>query len=228
MLADALSPNGLLLRGFVNFTPDEPAPEYAAGRPARSLVLVGNGGGSLWRPFSTWFTEQPSGLADPLDTWSKQVIGVVAETFDLRAVFPSDRPWLPFQQWASRAEGLKASPLGILMHPEYGLWHAYRGALLCDRELPVPAVEKQIHLCDACDWKPCLNTCPADAIFDGEFKSGACRDHVGGSQGSLCRETGCAARNSCPCDRYRYPAAQQVFHLQAFLGGPFGRDQKKL
>ncbi len=28
------------------------------------------------------------------------------------------------------AEGLKPSPLGLLMHPEYGLWHGYRGAIL--------------------------------------------------------------------------------------------------
>lgn len=228
LLADALSANGLLLSGIVNFEPDDPAPEYAAGCPARSLVLVGNGGGSFWRSFSSWLSDQPAGLVDPLDSWSKQVIGAVGETFSLRAVYPSDRPWLPFQQWAMRAEGLKASPLGILMHPEYGLWHAYRGALLSDREWPFPAVQKKNHLCDACDWKPCLNSCPAGAVLQGDFNSGACRHHVGGPDGGQCREAGCGARNSCPHDAYRYPAAQQVFHLKAFLGGSFGRGQKKL
>ena len=34
-----------------------------------------------------------------------------------------------------RAEGLKPSPIGILMHPQFGLWHAYRGALLFDVEI---------------------------------------------------------------------------------------------
>ena len=45
------------------------------------------------------------------------------------AWFPSEKPWQPFQQWAMRAEGLKASPLGVLIHPDYGLWHGYRGAI---------------------------------------------------------------------------------------------------
>lgn len=223
-LTDALSVNGLMLRGVVNFSPDEPVPEFASGRPARSVALVGNGGGSFWHSFSDWFTDQPAGLADPLDGWSKQVIGAVAQSFGLRAVYPSDKPWQPFQQWAIRAEGLQASPLGILMHPEYGLWHAYRGALLSDLELDVPAIEKQIHLCDACDWKACLNSCPVNAVSQDAFNAGACRGHAGGPDGGSCREAGCIARNSCPHDRYRYTAAQQAFHLRAFLDGPFGRN----
>ena len=81
-------------------------------------------------------------LANPLDTWSREVIGEVAEEFGARAVSPSDRPYLPFQQWAMRAEGLRPSPLGILMHPEYGLWHAYRGALLFDVEIPIQAPQR--------------------------------------------------------------------------------------
>ena len=28
-----------------------------------------------------------------------------------------------------RAEGLKPSPLGVLVHPDFGLWHGYRGAI---------------------------------------------------------------------------------------------------
>lgn len=228
LLADALSRGGLLLRGTVHFAPGEPAPEIAAGKQARSLVLVGNGGGSFWPCFSRWLEDQPDGLTDPLDNWSKQVIGAVAETFGLRAVFPSDRPWQPFQQWAMRAEGLRASPLGILMHPEYGLWHAYRGALLSDVDLPKHGVEKGIHLCDACDWKPCLNSCPAGAIQEGGFNSAACGEHVAGPEGGSCRDKGCIARNHCPHDRYRYSSAQQAFHLKAFLRGPFGAPQKKL
>ena len=42
-------------------------------------------------------------------------------------------PYWPFQRWAQRAEAVFPSPLGILIHPEYGLWHAYRAALACCR-----------------------------------------------------------------------------------------------
>lgn len=217
-VADALSPFGLLVRGVMNFAANEPVPDGPAGRPARCLILVGNAGGSLWAPFTSWYAAQPAGLADPLDVWSKQMIGGVAEQFKLRAVYPSDRPWLPFQQWAKRAEGLQASPLGMLMHPEYGLWHAYRGALLGDREMSVLTPDKLIHLCDACDWKPCLNSCPVGAISDGGFAVDHCRGHLKSINGIDCVNSGCLARNACPHDAFRYSASQQVFHLKAFLG----------
>src|SRR5690606_4746447 len=116
-----------------------------------------------WRHFRRWRQQQPSSLANPLDTWSREVIGAVAREAGARAVSPNDRPYLPFQQWAMRAEGLKPSPLGILMHPEYGLWHAYRGALLFDVEIDVPPLREVLHLCDLCVGKPCLKACPVEA-----------------------------------------------------------------
>ena len=76
-------------------------------------MLVGQGGAAAWPGFLRWRKKQPPSLADPLDTWSRLVIGEIARKVGARAVSPSDRPHLPFQQWAKRAEGLKASPLGI-------------------------------------------------------------------------------------------------------------------
>ena len=38
-------------------------------------------------------------------------------------------PLLPFQRWAARAEPISPSPLGLFIHPRFGLWHSYRGAL---------------------------------------------------------------------------------------------------
>ena len=160
----------------------------------------------------------------PLDTWSREVIGKVAEAFGVRAVSPSDRPYLPFQQWAMRAEGLKPSPLGILMHPEYGLWHAYRGALLFGDGDVVEALESArqathapIHLCDLCLGKPCLNACPVGAYSAGGFAYQDCLSHVRGPAGGACRESGCLARNACPYGlAYTYPASVQAFHMEAY------------
>ena len=138
-LSRALAQHGLIPRGGFNFSPDETAPSGPAGSPAKSILLVGQAGDAPWPHFLRWRRAQAQNLANPLDTWSRQVIGDVAKQFGACAVSPSDRPYLPFQQWAMRAEGLKPSPLGILMHPRYGLWHAYRGALLFDVELPIQA-----------------------------------------------------------------------------------------
>jgi epoxyqueuosine reductase QueG len=146
------------------------------------------------------------------------VIGDVAAEFGARAISPSDRPYLPFQQWAMRAEGLKPSPLGILMHPEYGLWHAYRGALLFDVEIPIQAPREVIHLCDLCVGKPCLKACPVGAYSEAGFAYQACLDHVRGPSGEPCRTTGCLDRNACPYGAaYRYPAEAQAFHMAAFM-----------
>jgi epoxyqueuosine reductase QueG len=146
------------------------------------------------------------------------VIRAVATEFGARAVSPSDRPYLPFQQWAMRAEGLKPSPLGILMHPEYGLWHAYRGALLFDVEVLIQAPHEVIHLCDLCPGKPCLKSCPVDAYSQAGFAYQACLGHVRGPSGEPCRIGGCLDRNACPYGTaYRYPADEQAFHMAAFM-----------
>lgn len=214
----ALAASGLILRGGFGFAPGEAAPAGPSGTPARSVLLVGQAGGAPWPHFLRWRQTQPGDLRDPLDTWSRLVIGAVAQEFGARAVSPSDRPYLPFQQWAMRAEGLRPSPLGILMHPEYGLWHAYRGALLFDVEIPIQAPREVIHLCDLCAGKPCLKSCPVDAYSADGFAYQACLDHVRAPAGEACRGGGCLDRNACPYGTdYRYRQDEQAFHMAAFM-----------
>ena len=216
-ISSSLSAHGLILRGGFNFGKYENAPPGPSGQPAHAVVLVGQAGAGPWPHFSRWRQNQPAGLRNPLDAWSREVIDSVAEEFDARAVAPSEKPYLPFQQWAIRAEGLKPSPLGILMHPEYGLWHAYRGALLFERELRIELPSKPIHLCDLCDGKPCLKACPVDAYSQQGFAYDNCRRHVSSDRGEACRTRGCLDRNACPFGTaYRYPAVAQAFHMAAF------------
>ncbi|MCQ8874770.1 4Fe-4S dicluster domain-containing protein [Mesorhizobium sp. LMG17149] len=213
----ALGANGLILRGGFVFPDDEDAPHGTSGAPARSVLLVGQAGAAPWPHFLRWRENQPRTIADPLDNWSRQVIGAVANEFQARAVSPSDKPYLPFQQWAMRAEGLKPSPLGILMHPQYGLWHAYRGALLFEDEIALPEQGKAIHLCDTCVEKPCLRYCPVDAYSTEGFAYQSCLAHVRGAKGEPCRSGGCLDRNACPYGiAYRYPAEIQAFHMASF------------
>lgn len=219
-IAAALAPHGLIPRGGFNFT----ASEGAGGKPAKSVLLVGHAGADYWPHFSRWRDEQASGLKNPLDTWSRNVIGQVAEEFGASAVSPSDRPHLPFQQWACRAEGLKPSPLGILVHPVYGLWHAYRGALLFDEALLFDADKATAsglrHPCDLCVAKRCLSACPVDARSPSGFAYKSCVAHVRSDDGQHCRDIGCLARNACPHGAaYRYPADMQAFHMASLVQG---------
>lgn len=216
-IAAALSVHGLMLRGGFNFAGAEETPSGLSGAAARSVLLVGQAGAAPWPHFLRWLEKQSQPIDDPLDRWSREVIGAVAGKFGARAVSPSDRPYLPFQQWAVRAEGLRPSPLGILMHPQYGLWHAYRGALLFENEIALQQPHEVVHLCDTCLEKPCLKSCPVEANSANGFAHETCLAHVRGQNGAPCRTGGCLDRNACPYGTdYRYPAEVQAFHMAAF------------
>ena len=218
-LRAVFGPHGIFVRGVVELGDDIDGPHLTDGRRARSVVLLGNVGGSLWEPFTRWRQEQAdAGGADPLDNWSKAVIRPVAADLAATAWFPSDPPWQPFQRWAMQAEGLKPSPLGILVHPVYGLWHGYRGALGFAEVISDPAgISPASHPCDGCVAKPCLSTCPANAVSEKGFDVGMCRMHLATPAGQAgCMGDGCAARNACPVGaRYRYPREQLRFHMAA-------------
>lgn len=219
-IAAALSGSGLIPRGAAVLDAAD-APRLASGAPAVVAMLIGHGGGAFFSRFQAWHADNP-GVADPLDTWSKAVISPAAHALGGEAVFPSDPPYLPFQRWAMAAEGLKASPLGILMHPKFGLWHGYRGAVLFGEGGFDPAgVALQpltAHACDGCATKPCLTACPVSAFGPAGFDVVACRTHLGGEAGRAgCMASGCMARAACPVGvEHRYGVAQIRFHMAAF------------
>jgi hypothetical protein len=211
----ALSAHGIFLRGLVHFEDD--GPEIADGNRAKTVVLLGNVGGSMWPAFSVWRSGPGEGVDNPLDMWSAKLIRPLADRLGGQAYFPSERPWQPFQQWAARAEGLKTSPLGVLIHPDYGLWHGYRGAIGFVETIGKPTVPFARHPCDHCPDRPCLATCPVDAVRAAAFDVQVCRSHIRSAQGMAgCMTVGCIARNACPVGAsYRYPPEQLQFHMAA-------------
>jgi hypothetical protein len=171
-------------------------------------------------------TESTGRAADALDSWTRRMVEPIAARFGARALFPfGGPPWHPFQRWAKRAEGLRASPLGILIHPDFGLWHAYRAALLFDTPIALPERAVPGHPCDSCIDKPCLSTCPVGAITPAGYDSEGCARHVASPTGSDCRSGGCLARRACPVGRdHLYPARAMGFHMAAFIKGHGPRD----
>jgi hypothetical protein len=223
-LAAALAPLGMRLRGGLHPTAEDAVPEIGPGRSSRTLLLVGNVGPAMYDPF--FAAKESRDPVNPLDSWTRRVIEPIAAQFGTSALFPfGGPPWHPFQRWAKRAEGLQSSPLGILIHPEFGLWHAYRAALLFDRAISLPAMNPAPHPCDQCAAKPCLSTCPVGAITPVGYAVETCARHVASPEGTACRTHGCLARRACPIGReHVYPAAAMEFHMAAFLKGHAPED----
>lgn len=214
----AAGAHGLALRG--GFHPDaaDRVPAWAEGRATGTLFLLGNVGAGLWQRFGA-APEFTDGRPDPLNRWSERVIGSLAADLGAAAHFPfGGPPHLPFVAWAKRAEPVVESPLGMLIHPDHGLWHAYRGALAFAEVIDLPPREKRARPCDACADKPCLSACPVDAFTQAGYDVAACAGHIATAAGSDCMELGCRARRACPIGReYRYNADQARFHMTAFL-----------
>ncbi|WP_342642708.1 hypothetical protein [Rhodoligotrophos ferricapiens] len=194
---------------------EDAVPDIAPGRPTQGLILIGNAGPGMWTRFSA---ECPNG-DHPLDQWTRAAVGqLIAEIGqDTRAVFPFDQPYQPFQRWA-KASGIGfVSPLGLTIHPVYGLWHAYRAALLFSDVLDLPAISPHEHPCEGCPGQPCLKTCPVNAFTVSGYRLEACVEHLHTSAGRSC-SGGCLARHACPVGRtYAYQPDQAHFHMRHFL-----------
>ncbi len=213
----ALQAHGLIARG--GFYPEQAdaVPALTDGRAVRSLVLVGNVGPEMWRAFSA-SPEFATG-SDSLDRWTARILGAVAAEMGGEALFPfGGPPYRPFVAWAKRAEPVAESPLGILIHPDYGLWHAYRGALVFAETIDVPARIERPRPCDTCAEKPCLSTCPVNAFTNPGYDVPACAGHIATPAGGDCLTLGCRARRACPIGpEFLYAPAQAEHHMHAFL-----------
>lgn len=217
-IAAAAEEVGLRLRGALVCAPEDQVPPQPDGRASRTLVLLGNLGGSVWPDFAA-APEFADGRPDPMNRWSARVVGSLAERFDALALFPfGGPPYHPFLRWAQQAEGLRPSPLGMLIHPVYGLWHAYRGALALGEALALPNQPPAEYPCEACAEKPCLSSCPVDAFSESGYDVPACADHLRAAAGADCLTGGCLARRACPVGHeHVYTPPQAAFHMRAFV-----------
>jgi len=224
-LEERIEALGLRLRGSFSLAREE-LEALGWREDDATLILVGHTGNSLEPLFAG--NQLDHDLPNPLDAWSHAVLTEIAEEYAGAALFPCDGPpYLPFQQWARRAEGLQHSPLGLLIHPEYGLWHGYRGALLLPGKW---WLEKrpglQPHPCTSCQQRPCLTACPVHA-FQPHYDVPTCLRHLRTSAGAGCYTDGCLARRACPIGAmHGYGPAQTLFHMQKFAESDFYYDPK--
>lgn len=217
-LQSAVAAVGLTVRG--GFTPHagDGVPLLPDGRSVTTVVLVGMTESTHWHAFRA-APEANDGQPHPLDRWGHRVLAALALQWEAVLLDPAvGPPWWPFQRWAQRAEAVHPSPLGLLIHPDFGLWHAYRGALAFADRIDYPPYQERPSPCATCDDRPCLSTCPVGAYSRTGFSVPACATYLRGLRGEDCLSGGCLARRACPIGRSALHTPDQArFHLNAFV-----------
>lgn len=209
-LAPVLGELGLFSFGWL-VMPDAPF----AGRKA---MLIGNRADNGRHLMWDVFTQSPEFLdsrLDPLNRWTQRIVGDIATRYKADAIYPFGEKIWPFQRYAKAATGMKSSPLGMLIHPEFGLWQAFRAVLIFGEGDALDLPHKLNHPCDACAEKPCLSACPVNAFSDEGFEVQACRTHLASNDEPHCMTLGCGARAACPIG-VPYSKEQIQFHMNAF------------
>lgn len=189
----------------------DPWRAIAVAPACRGVVIVANGGRSLWPRFRA--SEEARAVRDPLDRYTRRVLGEAAATCDPAAAVAlyTDRraeTYLPMMALAQRAGLGVPSRLGVLIHPEYGPWLAIRGLLF---------VPFEVESGEPLDYAPCVG-CPAPCAT-------ACHGGVVGADGvdvegcfrtkllkRACRAD-CDARRACVVGpEHTYPDEQIEHH----------------
>jgi len=117
----AAEANALFVSGMFHPTPDDDLPGVG------TLVLLSPAEPGFWAHV-TASAEFRDGMKDPLDRWSRRVIGRLAHDFGGAALFPfGGPPYAPFYDWALRSGRAWASPVSLLVHETMGLFASYRG-----------------------------------------------------------------------------------------------------
>lgn len=179
----------------------------------RTLLLVGLKEPGFW----PHITAQPEwdGAPDPMDRWSRRVIGGLACDIGAKALFPfGGPPYHPFYQWALRTGRVWDSPVRLLVQATQGLMVSFRGALAIKDEVAVPPAAAKP--CETCIAKPCLTACPAAALGAGGYDVPACHAYLDAGDRD-CMKAGCMTRRACPVSAtYARMPEQSAYHMGQF------------
>ena len=178
----------------------------------RTMLLIGPAEPGYWDHVRS----QPEwGGPDPIDRWSRRVIGGIACDIGAKALFPfGGPPWHPFYQWALRTGQVWDSPVRLLVHAQQGLMVSFRGALALKGVADLPALGERP--CDRCS-QPCLTACPVGALNETGYDVPRCHGFLDTSPGRHCMDQGCAVRRACPLSQtYARIPDHSAYHMRQF------------
>lgn len=175
------------------------------------LLLTGHGGRLFWQKLQ----EVGMKTADPVDTFSTQLTTQFINDYlgnpRHLQLYPFGDYLVPLTQLGEWVGWSHPSPLGQGISEQFGVWFAYRTAVLVNGNFPTTPRIQTESPCQSCAAKPCITTCPAGAVQVEEFQIPPCvnfrlSDH------SPCADR-CLARMACPvAPEHRYTLPQIQYH----------------
>jgi epoxyqueuosine reductase len=185
----------------------------ALPKGTRTLLLLGPREPGFWAHLTA--QAEWDGAPDPVDRWSRRVIGGMACDLGAKALFPfGGPPWHPFQSWAVRSGRAWESPVRLLVHDTQGLMVSFRGALALKETVDLPPAP--VRPCDTCA-APCLAACPVGALTGAGYDVPACHRFLDRAEGADCMTGGCLVRRTCPLSQaYARMPKQSAYHMRQF------------
>ena len=188
----------------------------------RNILLIGSAGKKLWQAMPAEYLQRDN----PVDEYSvdcvNRVFAQLLPDDSWQFLFPISPSGveISLQSLGLQAGWHHASPLGIGINGQQGLWFAYRAVLVV--ECDIVDVDQIVEVtgespCLSCDGKPCLSRCPAQALdFGSDPDLSACVAHRVLPE-SECVST-CLARLACPvAPQFKYSDEQVAYFYQRSL-----------
>ncbi len=193
----------------------------------RSILVFGSGGPALWNALLDDLRAHPEHLceeAHPLDAYARRAVSRADSHLGgarRRWFFASGDAelHLDFRMLADLAGLGGRSRMGLLLHPEFGLWLGLRAACFTDLALPF-SQRIEVDPCVGCP-APCITTCPGDAFVDGAWSVDRCSAF---HEASRRCDSSCDARGACPKGaEHHYGPEELVYHYDRAAGRPLLR-----
>jgi epoxyqueuosine reductase len=165
------------------------------------------------------------GRENPLDDFTRSMVeqhigsALAARNVPHTIVYPfmNNAPTLNFME-AGKAAGLSGpSILGVMVHPLYGPWIAFRAAILIADPIDEPGEALGFDPCPSCTARSCISACPADAVaFPSGWNIPRCLTHRVENEPDCTPR--CHARAACVLGpEHRYPEDELAYHQMRAL-----------
>lgn len=198
---------------------------YPEAKHYRQLLLFANGGPQFWHAFSAYriqFADSVDNVDDPMDQYARAIVAAFLEENKLNHQFQFVYPGsyvLNLQSLGRLLGWHQDTPLKIGLHPLYGVWFAYRAAVLVNSDFPSTAwidSSTTVSPCQTCASKACVVSCPAGAVTAAQYYLDQCLDYRT-QENSPCAQR-CISREACPvAPEYRYSDEQIRYHYKQSL-----------